>query len=350
MPIEKALDDVLVALYQNGEPIRPGQGYPMRLFCPGWEGNISVKWLTQLKLMAAPAQFRDETSKYTDTLPDRSSLQFTFPMGVKSLITSPSGQMNLPRPGVYPVTGIAWSGHGAIRRVEVSADGGRTWAEAMLQAEPLPRALGAVHDSLAMVRRRGGAAKPRHRQRRQCPAAPRRSARGKGHDQLLSQQLHSELGRGRRRSGQQCLCLARRPGKRAAPLSGLFGGILGGALAAAAITLAPAAGAQEQAARVQLGEPISEDQLLGFDLIATPDGSGMPPGAGTARQGREVYALNCLRCHSAEGEGVSAITVLAGGDMNSEARRCAPSAASGPTRAHCSISSAGRCRPTRRKR
>jgi len=108
------------------------------------------------------------------------------------------------------------------------------------------------------------------------------------------------------------------PGKRAAPLSGPLGWILGGALAAAAITLAPAAGAQEQAARVQLGEPISEDQLLGFDLIATPDGAGMPPGAGTARQGRAVYELNCLRCHSANGEGVSAITVLAGGDINSE--------------------------------
>ncbi|MXX05370.1 MAG: sulfite dehydrogenase [Gammaproteobacteria bacterium] len=141
VPIEKALDDVLVALYQNGEPIRPGQGYPVRLFCPGWEGNISVKWLTQLKLMREPAQFRDETSKYTDTMPDHSSLQFTFPMGVKSLITSPSGQMNLPRPGIYQVTGVAWSGHGAIQRVEVSADGGNTWAEAEMQSEPGAKAL-----------------------------------------------------------------------------------------------------------------------------------------------------------------------------------------------------------------
>jgi len=115
------------------------------------------------------------------------------------------------------------------------------------------------------------------------------------------------------------------PRKRAMLLCGLLGGMLGGALAAAAIALTPAVGAQEQqqqeqkqAPRVQLGEPISEDQLLGFDLIAAPDGGGMPPGAGTARQGREVYALNCLRCHNANGEGVSAITVLAGGDMDSE--------------------------------
>jgi sulfane dehydrogenase subunit SoxC len=135
VPLEKALDDVLVALYQNGEPLRPEQGYPMRLFVPGWEGNISVKWLTQLKLLDAPAQFRDETSKYTDTLPDRSSLQFTYPMGVKSLITSPSGQMHLEQAGFYQVSGIAWSGHGTIRRVEVSADGGQTWADAEIDSQ-----------------------------------------------------------------------------------------------------------------------------------------------------------------------------------------------------------------------
>lgn len=141
IPIEKALDDVMVALFQNGEPVRPEQGYPMRLFVPGWEGNISVKWLTQLKLTRGPAQFRDETSKYTDPLPDRSARQFTFPMETKSLITSPSGEMTLPQPGLYKVTGIAWSGGGSIRRVEVSADGGRTWAEALIESEQWDKAL-----------------------------------------------------------------------------------------------------------------------------------------------------------------------------------------------------------------
>ena len=141
IPLTKALDDVMVALYQNGEAVRPGQGYPMRLFCPGWEGNVSVKWLTQIKVTQEPAQFRDETSKYTDTLQDRSSYQFTFPMGTKSLITSPSGQMTLNQPGIYQVTGIAWSGRGSIRQVEVSADGGKTWAEAAMQGHQLDRAL-----------------------------------------------------------------------------------------------------------------------------------------------------------------------------------------------------------------
>ncbi|MFL2874778.1 MAG: sulfite dehydrogenase [Pseudohongiellaceae bacterium] len=141
IPLTKALDDVMVALYQNGEAVRPGQGYPMRLFCPGWEGNVSVKWLTQIKVTQEPAQFRDETSKYTDTLQDRSSYQFTFPMGTKSLITSPSGQMTLNQPGIYQVTGIAWSGRGIIRQVEVSADGGKTWAEAAIQGHQLDRSL-----------------------------------------------------------------------------------------------------------------------------------------------------------------------------------------------------------------
>ncbi len=141
LPLEKALDDVLIALYQNGEPIRPEQGYPMRLFVPGWEGNISVKWLTQLKLTAAPSQFRDETSKYTDTQADRRSLQFTFPMGVKSLITSPSGQMNLERQGLYQVTGLAWSGAGSITRVEVSADGGRSWGDSLIESHNHSKAL-----------------------------------------------------------------------------------------------------------------------------------------------------------------------------------------------------------------
>ena len=145
VPLAKALDDVLVALYQNGEPVRPEQGYPMRLFVPGWEGNISVKWLTQLKLAAQPGQFRDETSKYSDTLADRSTLQFTYPMGCKSVITSPSGQMVLERPGIYQITGIAWSGQGQITKVEVSADGGKTWAHALTEPQLGKHALVRFH-------------------------------------------------------------------------------------------------------------------------------------------------------------------------------------------------------------
>jgi len=139
IPLEKALDDALVALYQNGERLRPEQGYPVRLLLPGWEGNMSVKWLRRIKATAEPTHTKDETSKYTDPLPDGRSLQFTFEMGVKSVITRPSSAMALPRPGLYEISGLAWSGAGRIRQVEVSTDGGATWTVASLQGEERPK-------------------------------------------------------------------------------------------------------------------------------------------------------------------------------------------------------------------
>jgi sulfane dehydrogenase subunit SoxC len=140
IPIEKALDDALIALYQNGERLRPEQGYPVRLLLPGWEGNMSVKWLRRIKATEGPTHTKDETSKYTDPLPDGRALQFTFEMGVKSVITRPSSTMTLPRPGLYEITGLAWSGAGRIRQVEVSTDGGATWSAATLLGEERPKA------------------------------------------------------------------------------------------------------------------------------------------------------------------------------------------------------------------
>ena len=140
IPIKKAMDDALVAYAQNGEPLRPEQGYPLRLFLPGWEGNTNVKWLRRLKALDQPAMTREETSKYTDLMPDGTARQFTFDMEPKSLITRPSGGDTLRAPGVYEVTGIAWSGRGTIAKVEVTADGGATWSAAQLQTPVLPRA------------------------------------------------------------------------------------------------------------------------------------------------------------------------------------------------------------------
>jgi len=128
----------IIALFQNGEPIRPSQGFPMRLFVPGCEGNISIKWLRSLKLSPTPAQTREETSKYTDLLADGTAQQFSLKMEVKSVITSPSGKMQLPAKGIYPITGLAWSGQAPISSVHVSADGGKSWAAAELQTEPSP--------------------------------------------------------------------------------------------------------------------------------------------------------------------------------------------------------------------
>ena len=138
IPLEKALTDCFLAYGQNGEAIRPEQGYPLRLMAPGFEGNMNIKWLRRIEVSDAPFMTREETSKYTDLLPSGKAVQFSFEMEAKSVITFPSGEMTLDRPGFYEVTGLAWSGRGAIRRVEVSADGGRTWRRAALQQPVLP--------------------------------------------------------------------------------------------------------------------------------------------------------------------------------------------------------------------
>ena len=136
VPMAKALDDAILALYQNGERLRPEQGYPVRLFLPGYEGNMSVKWLRRIKVTAEPTMTKDETSKYSDLQPNGRSLLFTFPMEVKSVITSPSGMQTMQGAGLYQISGIAWSGFGRVRRVDISADGGKSWAQAALD-EPV---------------------------------------------------------------------------------------------------------------------------------------------------------------------------------------------------------------------
>jgi len=141
LPLAKLLDDCIVALYQNGERLRPEHGYPMRLVTPGWEGVLNVKWLHRLQLAEQPVMARNETAKYTELMPDGRARMFTFVMDAKSLITSPSHGQRLRGPDVYEIRGLAWSGRGRIRRVEVSADGGANWAEAALQAPVLPRCL-----------------------------------------------------------------------------------------------------------------------------------------------------------------------------------------------------------------
>jgi len=140
IPIRKAMDDALVAYAQNGEPIRPEQGYPLRLFLPGWEGNTNVKWLRRLKALDQPAMTREETSKYTDLMSDGTARQFTFDMEPKSIITRPSGGDTIAKGARHQITGIAWSGRGTIAKVEVTTDGGTTWNTAELQSPVLPRA------------------------------------------------------------------------------------------------------------------------------------------------------------------------------------------------------------------
>ena len=135
LPLAKAMDDVIVAYAQNGEPVRPEQGFPLRLVVPGWEGPSSVKWLRHIKVVDQPYMTWNESMNHSIMRADLGgkSRWYHFEMAQKSVITRPSGGLTLPGKGFYEITGLAWSGGGAIRRVEVSTDSGRTWKDAQLQ-------------------------------------------------------------------------------------------------------------------------------------------------------------------------------------------------------------------------
>lgn len=140
--IEFALDDVLVAYGQNGEMLRREQGYPLRLVVPGVQGVSSVKWLRRIKVGDQPWNTREESLQYSDLMPDGRSRQYTWIQEAKSVITSPSGgQQLLDKGGYYQIRGLAWSGRGRIRRVDVSTDGGGNWRTARLQEPVLTKAL-----------------------------------------------------------------------------------------------------------------------------------------------------------------------------------------------------------------
>ena len=138
IPVAKAWEDALIVYAQNGEPLRPAQGYPVRLLLPGWEGNTSVKWLRRLELGTQPFMTREETSKYTEPLPDGRIRQFSFEMEANSVITSPACPDEI-EPGWLEIRGLAWSGSGKIAKVEVSTDAGQNWSVAELQGPVLAK-------------------------------------------------------------------------------------------------------------------------------------------------------------------------------------------------------------------
>jgi sulfane dehydrogenase subunit SoxC len=140
IPMAKAMDDVLVAYGQNGEAMRPENGYPLRLIVPGWTGNINVKWLRRIKVVDQPYLTRMDGVGQPTLMPDSKARQLQFTMEAKSVITFPSGGQRLPGPGLYEISGLAWSGRGLVRRVEVSTEGGKTWRDARLQEPVLPLA------------------------------------------------------------------------------------------------------------------------------------------------------------------------------------------------------------------
>ncbi|MHB8618344.1 MAG: sulfite dehydrogenase [Chloroflexota bacterium] len=138
IPVQKLMADAFIAYAQNGEPIRPEQGFPARLMLPGWEGNTNIKWLRRIELSDQPFMSREETDKYTDAMPNGKERQFTFVMEANSIITRPSGGQFIPALGPWEISGIAWSGRGRITRVEVSTDAGKSWRPAVLDPLVLP--------------------------------------------------------------------------------------------------------------------------------------------------------------------------------------------------------------------
>ena len=142
IPIQKALDDCMVAYAMNGEALRPEQGYPLRIVVPGWEGNMWVKWLRRIEVGDEPWHHREETSKYTDLLEGGKARRFTWEMDVKSVITNPSPQAPVAHERGHTVlSGIAWSGRGTIERVDVSLDGGRNWRTARIDGPSFDKAV-----------------------------------------------------------------------------------------------------------------------------------------------------------------------------------------------------------------
>jgi len=141
IPMERALDDVMLAWAMNGEMLRPENGYPLRLVVPGVQGVSWVKYLRRIEVGDKPWHTKDEVLHYVDLMPDGLHRQFTSIQEVKSVITTPSGGQVLLDKGYYNVSGLAWSGRGRIRRVDVSVDGGRNWREARLEGPVLPKAL-----------------------------------------------------------------------------------------------------------------------------------------------------------------------------------------------------------------
>jgi sulfane dehydrogenase subunit SoxC len=139
-PLKKGYEDAMIAFYQNGERLMPGNGYPMRLLLPGYEGNMNTKYLRRLYITDQPAMTFYETRNYSPLLPSGKAYRFYFINEIKSFITQPSFGSSLKGPGFYEISGLAYSGTGTITKVLVTADGGKSWAEAAIQEPATPKA------------------------------------------------------------------------------------------------------------------------------------------------------------------------------------------------------------------
>ena len=204
IPLSKAMDNSLLAYGQNGEAIRPAQGYPLRLINPGWEGNTNVKWLHSLKLTNQAYMARDETAKYTELMPDGKAWMFTYEMDAKSVITFPSGGQTLPGRGPYELTGLAWSGRGTNRACRSDARRRAQLGERAPPGAAAPHSADAFPPAVAVRRARGHDRVTRDRRHRVCAADARSLDCGAGDEFELSLQRDQVLDCASRRDGDQC--------------------------------------------------------------------------------------------------------------------------------------------------
>ena len=279
VPLAKCMDDALVFLYQNGERLRPSNGYPIRLLLPGFEGNMNVKWLRRLKLTDAPVMAKDETSKYTVLLPDGKAWQFVFPMEVKSIITHPSPGLALKGAGFYEIAGIARS-----RCPPTAAAAGRRRHCRSRCLRKRSRAFAPPGNGL-VVPPSCKAVRPT------TPAGCSRRAlnswRSAGCAGSITT-MPSAPG-GSTRKGRRAMHTLDRFASRAALM-------IGAAMICAAV---PAFSAEAP----RFGAPIAPGDLSSWDISIGPDGAGLPPGRGTPAQGEAVYLAKCQACHGEKGAG-----------------------------------------------
>ena len=208
LPLKKVLDDCLIVYAQNGEMLRPEQGYPVRLLVPGWEGNVSVKWLRRIKVGDEPWYFRSETARYTDPMPEGKWRKFSFEMECKSVVTSPSGGMAI-RPGTHEIEGFAWSGNGKIRAVDVTARRRRDVARGAAGRAGVRQVSDAFSISLGLGRRAGDDCQPCRGQHRLRAAHRAGDCQGPcDHRVRPASQWHFPVVDQRKRRGQECDRLA----------------------------------------------------------------------------------------------------------------------------------------------
>ena len=292
---------LLVVYAQNGEALRPEQGFPLRLLVPGWEGNVSVKWLRRIKLGDKPWFTREETSKYTDLMADGTARGFTWVKEAKSVITFPCPEKPLSGAGLYEIRGLAWSGRGKVKAVDVSLDGGVNWTRAELKEPVLAKALTRFTLAMALGRQAGAAAIARRRRDRICAADHRAVAQGARHEFDLSQQFDPDLaGQARRERAQCAACLAGCPALAIAALLAALVGRGGVGRAARPLRLRPAGDA-------------GTDRRLGH-RCATRWRRPAARQRQSLSTAPKSLPTQCAGCHGTFGEGAGRYPKLAGGE------------------------------------